>query len=60
MMKNLNWWALIWFAMGLVFFVAATIFSYDGEIDRSLACLGISLACHARSEIKLLKEENKS
>lgn len=51
-----NHFALLWFGLGLAFFVLATKYIYEENFDRCLGCIGIALACHGRSEIKILQE----
>ena len=52
-----NWWAVFWFVAGVVFFVFATIAIYNGENSEAKSCLAICLACHARSEVKILQKK---
>lgn len=49
-----NWWVMLWFISGLVFFVFGAISAFNNENDRAIGCLGIALACHARCEVKIL------
>lgn len=51
-----NLFAVLWFALGVVFFVLAMISSNNGEIDRTFAYIGIAVACHGRSEIQILRK----
>ena len=52
---KINKFAVWWFLFGVVFFVLAAIAAFNGESDRALACIGISLACGARCEVKVLQ-----
>ena len=51
-----NYWAIYWFALGLLLFILAAVNAYKGNSDRSIAMIGVSLACHARSEIAVLQK----
>lgn len=53
---KVNYWVICWFVLGLVFFILATVNAYKGDYDRAIAMIGISLACHARSEVKILQD----
>lgn len=52
-----NNWALFWFAFGIIFFVFATVSAFKEETEKSIGYLGISLACHARCEVKILQRK---
>ena len=52
-----NWWVVFWFVFGVIFFVFATIAAVNHEDDNAKACIGICLACHARSEVKILQRK---
>lgn len=52
-----NWWAVFWFVIGLTYIVLGTISAVNNENEKALACLGIALACHARSEVAILKRK---
>ena len=52
-----NGLALFWFVSGWIFFVIAVISAINNENEKSLACVGICLACHARSEVKILQRK---
>ena len=49
-----DWWVMLWFIFGIVFFVLATIAAANNETDKSIACIAICNACHARCEVKIL------
>jgi len=51
-----NYWAIWWFAFGLLFFILATVNLYRGEYSDAIAMSGVSLACNARSEVKILQQ----
>jgi len=53
---KVNYWAIYWFAFGVLFFILATVNAYRGEHNRAIAMIGVSLACHARSEVKILQD----
>lgn len=46
-----DWWVMTWFVMGMVFIVLAIV---SIETNKTLACIGIGLACHARCEVRIL------
>ena len=52
-----NWWSLLWFVFGVTFFVLATISAIHNETDKSIACIGVCIACHARCEVKILQKK---
>ena len=52
-----NLWALFWFTAGIVFIVIAIISAINKENDKSIACIGVCLACHARCEVKILQRK---
>ena len=49
-----DWWVIFWFVMGMVFIILGVISAINKENDKALACFGISLACHARCEVRIL------
>lgn len=49
-----DWWVILWFIAGIVFFVLATIAAVNNETDKSMACIAICIACHARCEVKII------
>jgi len=53
---KVNYWAIYWFALGLLFLILAAVNEYKGCHDRATAMIGVSLACHARSEVKILQQ----
>ena len=62
MKKQSNWFAILWFILGIMFFVFATIDAINGDAEKSIGEMGISLACQARCEVKILErkiENNK-
>lgn len=54
-----NFFATAWLVFGIVFFVLAMIDACNGQNDRSIACIGVSMACHARCEVKVLESKIK-
>ena len=36
--------------------IIAIVFAFDEQVDRTMTNLGISLACHARCEVKILQK----
>ena len=50
-----NFFAIAWLVFGIVFLVLAMIDACNGQNDRYIACIGVSLACHARCEVKILE-----
>ena len=52
---KVNYGAIYWFAVGLLFLIWATVNAYKGNNNRAIAMIGVSLACHARSEVKILQ-----
>ena len=55
--KRFNLYAIFWFVFGIIFFIFATIDMAKGNAERSLGEIGISLACHARCEVKILEKK---
>jgi hypothetical protein len=52
-----DWLVIIWFVAGILFFIFAIVSEVNGNSDRSIACIGVTLACHARCEVKILKRK---
>lgn len=53
---KVNYLAIYWFAFGLLFLIWAAVNAYKGDNDRAMALMGVSLACHARCEVKILQQ----
>lgn len=52
-----DWWVLIWFIGGIVFFIIAVIAAFNEEEWKALGCIAMCNACHARCEIKILQHK---
>ena len=52
-----NKWAILWFVAGVIFLVFAFIAEFNHENEKSIACVAICLACHGRSEVKILQKK---
>ena len=52
-----DWWVIIWFVFGILFFIFAIVSEVNGNSDRSTAYFGVFIACHARCEVKILQRK---
>ena len=52
-----DWWVIFWFVISIAFLVLAAISAMHNEVEKTIACVGVSMACQARCEVKILQRK---